>query len=446
MSSPTRPTHRPFAAAVAAALLLGAGGAGGVPSAATGPASGPASGPAAGPASGPAPSVPAACVPDVDRVVSADPSPQTAEPLPQELTARLDAAARRSFAQASAPGAVVGVASPEGTWTQAYGVADPATGEPMDVDVHTRIGSATKTFTATLVLQLAEEGELSLDDPIGDYVEGIPHGDRITLRQLADMTSGIASYSRNEEFQRALFAAPETVYTPGELVAFGVAESPLFAPGEQFDYSNTNYVLLGLVAEQVTGRPVGELMEERIFDPLGLDETVWPGASTALPEPFARGFTLQGDTATPEAPADATHWSPTWAFTAGNLISDMDDLLTYGRALGTGQGLLEADSQRERLTSFSPPERGYGLGVGCIDGWVGHTGELPGYNTTVYYDTTTDTTVVVQVNSDIASGDCPESPVLADDPRTLPCSAPATRIFAELSTALGHTFTPNPQQ
>lgn len=442
MSPSTRSTRPPFLAAVAAVLLLGTGGAVGVPSAATGSAAGPATGAAAAPA----PSVPEACVPDVDRVVSAGPSPQTAEPLPQELTARLDAAARRSFAQASAPGAVVGVSSPAGTWTQAYGVADPATGEPMDVDVHTRIGSATKPFTATLVLQLAEEGELSLDDPIGDYVEGIPNGDRITLRQLADMTSGIASYSRNEEFQKVLFAAPETVFTPEELVAFGVAESPLFAPGAQFDYSNTNYVLLGLVVEQVTGRPVGEVLEANIFDPLELDETVWPGASTELPEPFARGFTLQGDTATPEAPADATHWSPTWAFTAGGLISDVDDLLTYGRALGTGQGLLEAESQRERLMSFSPPERGYGLGFGCIDGWVGHTGELPGYNTTVYYDTTTDTTVVVLVNSDIASGNCPESPVLAGDPRTLPCSGPATRIFAELSTALGHTFTPNPQE
>ncbi|MFF0905751.1 UNVERIFIED_CONTAM: serine hydrolase domain-containing protein, partial [Kocuria sp. CPCC 205316] len=176
-----------------------------------------------------------------------------AEPLPEELATTLDAAARASFGQASAPGAVVGVSSPEGTWTAAYGTAAPATGEPMEVGVHTRIGSVTKPFTATLVLQLAEEGQLSLEDPIADYVEGIPHGEQITLRQLADMTSGVASYTRSTQFTDRFFADPEQTFTPEELVAVGVSESPLFAPGEQFDYSNTNYILLGLVIEQVTG-------------------------------------------------------------------------------------------------------------------------------------------------------------------------------------------------
>ncbi|GGG69697.1 serine hydrolase [Kocuria dechangensis] len=383
---------------------------------------------------------------DVDDVLAREPSSQMTEPLPEELTARLDATAREAFEQVPAPGAVVGVVSPQGRWTAAYGVADPATGEPMEVGVHTRIGSVTKPFTATLVLQLAEEGRLSLEDPIGDYVEGIPNGEQITLRQLTDMTSGVASYTRSTAFTDRFFAAPETVFTPEELVAAGVSESPLFAPGERFDYSNTNYILLGLVIEQVTGDPVGQVLEEKIFEPLELENTLWPGDSPELPEPYAQGFTLQGDTTTPHAPDNATHWNPSWGYTAGDLISDMDDLLVYGQALGTGHGLLGEQAQRERLTSFQPPESGYGLGFGCIDGWVGHTGELPGYNTTVYYDTTTDTTVVVQVNSDIASGDCPESPVLADDPKTLPCLSPATRIFAELSTTLGHTFTPNPQR
>jgi len=440
MSSPTRSTRHVLVATTAAVLLLGASGcAGNAPSS-----------PAGAAAAAPAPATSAgagqSCVSDVDDVVTREPSSQMAEPLPEELTQKLDAAARDSFEQASASGAVVGVSSPEGTWTAAYGVADPATGEPMEVGVHTRVGSVTKPFTATLVLQLAEEGRLSLEDPIGDYVPGIPHGDQITLRQVADMTSGIASYTRSTAFTDRFFAAPETVFTPQELLAAGISESPLFAPGEQFDYSNTNYILLGLVIEQVTGESVGDVLEEQIFAPLELEETVWPGNSPALPEPYAQGFTLQGNTATPQAPADATHWNPSWSFTAGDLISDMGDLLVFGRALGTGHGLLGEEAQRERLTSFQPADRGYGLGFGCIDGWVGHTGELPGYNTTVYYDTTTDTTVVVQANSDIASGNCPESPVLADDPKTLPCSSPATRIFAEVSTALGHTFTPNPER
>jgi len=181
-----------------------------------------------------------------------------------------------------------------------------------------------------------------------------------------------------------------------------------------------------------------------VFAPLRLANTSWPGESAEMPVPYAQGFTLQGDYTKPDAPSKATNWNPAWGWTAGEIISNMDDLLTYGRALGTGQGLLSPASQAERLTSFPEPA-GYGIAVGCIAGWVGHTGELPGYNTTVFYDTTSDTTVVVQANSDIASGKCRESPVLTDDPRDAVCSSPATRIFAALSIALGHTFTPLPQ-
>ena len=116
----------------------------------------------------------------------------------------------------------------------------------------------------------------------------------------------------------------------------------------------------------------------------------------------------------------------------------MRDLLVYDRALGTGQGLLGAAGQTERLTSF-PGAAGYGIGVGCIDGWVGHTGELPGDNTALYYDTASDTSIVVQTNSDIAAGDCPESPRSP----MIPAKRCARR---PLSTATGHTFTPIPQK
>lgn len=365
--------------------------------------------------------------------------------LPAELVAQLDAAARKSFAQASTPGAVVGVRTPAGTWTKAYGVADPKTDTPMAVGVHTRIGSITKTFTGTVIMQLAEQGKLSLDDPISRYVPGVPNGAQITLRQLADMTSGVASYTGDKEFTDIYFANPETIFTPEQLLKIGISDSPLFEPGTKFDYSNTNTVLLGMVIEKVTGQPVETVMGKQVLKPLKLANTSWPGESTALPEPYAEGFTLQGDAATPDAPSNATRWNPAWAWTAGELISTIDDLLVYGRALGTGQGLLNAQSQAERLRSF-PGTAGYGIGVGCIDGWVGHTGELPGYNTTLYYDTTTDTTVAVQTNSDIPSGRCEQSPTLTDDPRNVVCSSPATRIFVALSTPLHHTFTPIPQQ
>ena len=389
----------------------------------------------------------APCIADVDAVVSTDATAESSTAaLPDDLVDALDAAAQTSFdSQVSAPGAIVGVRTPEGTWTEAYGLADPDSGQPMQVGMHTRIGSVTKTFTGTALMQLVEAGELSLDDTIDTYVPEVPNGDRITLRHLATMTSGLQSYTGLTDFTDTYFAAPETVFDADELIALGLAASPIFEPGEQFDYSNTNTLLLGKVIESVTGRPLPEVLAEQVFEPLGLEHTSWPGDSTELPEPFAQGFTLQGDTATPDAPSNATHWNPAWGGAAGEMISNVDDLLVYGRALVTGQGLVDPATQLERLGA-SPARGGYGIAMGCVGGWVGHTGELPGYNTSVFHETSSDTTVIVQTNSDIASGDCPESPVLADDPGGYECMAPATRLFVALSGVLGHEFTPNPTQ
>ena len=383
------------------------------------------------------------CVTGIDKVVSKQPTAaMTTAELPADLVAKLDDAAQASFKLAAAPGAIVGVRTPQGTFKKAYGQADPTTGAPMAIGMHTRIGSVTKTFTGTAILQLHQQGKLSVDDTIDKYVSGVPNGSTITVRQLADMTSGVASYTRSAKFTDVYFAHPETVFKHDDLIAIGLGESPLFAPGEKFDYSNTNTMLLGKVAEKVTGKSFDEVLRTQIFEPLKLANTSWPGESTAIPAPYPQGFTLQGNAATRDNPSNATNWNPSWGGAAGELISDIDDLLVYGRALGTGQGLLDAKTQTERLTYPGPA--GYGIAMGCSEAWVGHTGELPGYNTSVFYDTTTDTTVAVQTNSDIASGSCEESPTLIDDPGEEACSAPATRMFVALSTALGHTFVPPP--
>ncbi len=385
------------------------------------------------------------CVTDPRAVVRAELPDAATGPMPADLAATIDAAASDSFAQAAAPGAIVFVQTPEGTFSKAYGVADPGTGAPMTVDMYQRIGSVTKTFTGTLLLQLAEEGELSLDDTIDEYVDGVPNGDAVTLRQLADMTSGVASYTMDAEFVAAYFADPYRVWTPEELLDVGLALPPLFEPGEDFDYSNTNTVLLGLVIEQVTGQDIEDTFAERIFEPLGLISTSDPGGSAAFPDPHPRGYTLQSPDATQDDPTETTDWNPSWGWTAGALISTGADMLTYARALGTGQGLLDADTQLERLSSF-PGAGGYGLAWGCSKGWVGHAGELPGYNSSVFYDTTSDSTVITMTNSDIASGECPASPTLEDNPSDLPCSSPATRMFVGISDALGNAFVPPPRQ
>ena len=420
-----------------------------------------ASGPAAPTGSGEASVTPtsssalavSSCVVDPDAAIAAGKTAQPTGELPAELVSALDAAAEEAFELGAAPGAIVGVQTPEGRWEKAYGLADPAAGTPMAVGMHTRIASLTKMYTGTIVLQLAEEGLLSLDDTVDQYVDGIPNGDRITLTQLADMTSGVNTYTSNEAFITDYFADPTAAYTPDELVDATVEVSPIAEPGERFLYSNGNSVILGEVIEKVTGRAFADELRERILEPLQLTTTVWPGSSAAMPEPYARGFTLNGDAATPANPTDSTDWNPSWSWTAGEIISTVDDQLTMGRALGTGAGILSDASQKLRLQSFLDPSQspptpgagGYGFQMGCGQGWVGHAGELSGYNTTMFYDTATDTTVSVQTNSDIASGGCENSPTLQDDPQDGICQVSAVRIFVALSGLLGETYQPPPR-
>src|SRR5215217_4510189 len=302
----------------------------------------------------------------------------------QVSKADLDAALKKSFKESDAPGVVAAVQTPDYTWVQAMGVANRASGKPMTPEAHHRIGSVTKTFTATLLLKAADDGLLSLDDTIDKYVKGVPNGNKITLRQMSDMTSGIASYTEDDQWVKEWSSDPTKVWKPEDLARFGIKESPLFKPGTAWFYSNTNYVLLGLVLQQVTGKPINQLYQEEIIRPLHLTETSFPGTSSAIPEPYDHGYTLQGKSSGSK-PIDSTHWSPSEAWTAGEMISTVGDLLLYGRALGTGKGLLSSRAQKERLDSFvsdvpplnQPPLKGdlaYGIGLGKDHGWVGHNG------------------------------------------------------------------------
>jgi D-alanyl-D-alanine carboxypeptidase len=367
----------------------------------------------------------------------------------QASTADLDAALKKSFQQSATPGVVAAVQTPQYTWIGALGVADRASEEPMTPEVFHRVGSVTKTFTITLLLQAEAEGLLSLDDTIDHYIKGVPNGDEITLRQMANMTSGIANYSETKRFDGDPGADPYKVWKPEELVRIGIEDSPLFDPGTEFSYSNTNTVLLGLVLERVTGKPIGELYRQRIIEPLDLKDTSFPDlADTSLPEPHAQGYTLQGQSSG-EEPRDATDWNASWTWTAGGMISTIDDLLAYGRALGTGKGLLSPAQQDERIDSLvsdvpplnQPPlkgDYGYGLGLMKEHGWIGHSGEMPGYNTALYYNRELDAVVAVEANSDIFSGECPEDrPTMTDSTKSLPCADPASRIFRALAEALG---------
>jgi D-alanyl-D-alanine carboxypeptidase len=198
----------------------------------------------------------------------------------------------------------------------------------------------------------------------------------------------------------------------------------------------------------VTGKPLGELYRERIFEPLGLKGTSFPDGDPSIPDPHAHGYTFFGQSG--GEPADGTDWNPSIAWAAGGIISTAEDLLVYGRALGTGEGLLSPEQQTKRLNSLLPdptkPGVTYGIGLEGDRGWLGHAGGLPGgFNTTLYYHPELDAVVVVEVNSAIPSGDCPpEVQTMPDGPKGIPCQGPADRINSALTEALGKPFPPPP--
>jgi D-alanyl-D-alanine carboxypeptidase len=326
--------------------------------------------------------------------------------------AAIEAALAKSWAQSGAPGAIVGIWIPgEGTYVAAKGLADTATRQPMRVDDHVRVGSITKTFTVTALLILCDENKLALDDPVGKYLPFVPNGQNITLRMLASMTSGLYNYTEDDAWVTKAFGDFQRVWTPRELVDVGLAHPPYFAPGTGFHYSNTNTVLLGMIIEQVTGRSIAQVFGDRIFKPLGLKQTVWPTGS-AMPAPYAHGYTMQ---TLDNKRDDATNRNPSWGFTAGALISDMHDLRIWIESYATGS-LVSAAMQKERTQWLTmppnTPQRAYGLGIGIDHGWLGHSGELPGYNSGAYYLPENKATVVVLVNSDIPVGKDNPMPVI----------------------------------
>nr|WP_296770968.1 serine hydrolase domain-containing protein [Rhodococcus sp. (in: high G+C Gram-positive bacteria)] len=321
------------------------------------------------------------------------------------------------------PGAVVVIDSPtEGNWTHAFGTRTVGGSEPITAEDFFRIGSNTKTMTSTVVLQLVQEGKLSLDDPISKYVGGVPNGDQITIAQLSDMRSGLYSYSFDPGFNETLDSDPGKAWTPEELLSIAFSHPVNFPPGAQFEYSNTNIVLLGLLIEKLTDKTASEAFEERIFQPLGLKDTSLPAAADAsIPDPHPQGYSFGTNVSTistfelPEPqqsealagtlkPTDETDANPSWTWTAGGAISTVADMTAYVKAL-VGGGLLSEDMQKVRMDSIlptdpaSPEAAGYGLGIAKFGPHlIGHDGQIPGFMTVMVQDPDTDLTIVIATN------------------------------------------------
>ncbi len=317
---------------------------------------------------------------------------------PPETQAALQQIVEQQLTEAGTPGAAVGVWIPgRGTWVHAQGTGDLATGAPIRVADQFRIGSITKTFAATVLLQLVDEGRLQLDDRLEQYVPGVPNGDRITIRQVLGMTAGIFSYTADATFEAEYDADPLMPFSLQDLLAIVRRNPPDFPPGESVQYSDTNYYLLGLIIEQLTGQHVGEAIDQRIVQPLRLTSTSYP-TTPDMPEPYAHGYNAEpGGTL-----RDVTRSNPAVAGAAGAMISTLDDLRLWTEALARG-ALLSPTMQRERLQWSAFPggeavNSRYGLGIAAVDNFLGHSGGIAGYESMALHLPEANATIVVLAN------------------------------------------------
>jgi D-alanyl-D-alanine carboxypeptidase len=338
------------------------------------------------------------------------------------LQGLIDATARELLV----PGAVVLLRTPQGDFTAASGTTQLNNKNPPRADTYFRIASNTKTMTAAVIMQLAQESKLGLNDPVSKYVPGVPNGDNITIAQLLEMRSGLYNYTNDPIISATIDTDPAKVWTPAELLAIAFAHPPNFSPGAKYEYNNTNYALLGLVVEKVDGKPLARAMQDRLFGPLGLQHTLLPASTVnTLPEPYSHGY-LYGSSSvalvgeppySPEVqaaaragtllPKDYTGVNHSNAAAAGGVISTAHDLATWIKALVAGR-VLNPAYQRRWLDSLKPedpskPEgQKYGDGIAQLS-WgpntiYFHGGETPGYNSKISYDPANDMTLIVWTN------------------------------------------------
>ncbi|MGU3435023.1 serine hydrolase domain-containing protein [Actinomycetes bacterium M1A6_2h] len=353
-------------------------------------------------------------------------------------SAAIDAAVDEAAKQYREIGMMVLIKTPEGEYTKGWGTLGVDSTEIPTADTKVRIGSNTKTWTGTAILQMVQEGKISVDDPVSKYRPDVPNGDNITIGQLLDMRSGLFNYTATLELNTALDEDPQRVWEPEQLLALAFANPPLSAPGTEYHYSNTNTTLLGLIAEKIDGKPLAQIFKDRFFDKLNMTGTSFPAnTDTSIPAPYVSGYSYSGNVETlgegkeslsPEklaaieagtvAPRNTTNDNPSWTWAAGQGISTANDLATWVKAIGKGD-LLDEKTQKLRMDSVQPSDpndpsgSSYGYGIAKMGPMYGHIGEMPGYNSFMGYDPVNDVTIVVWGNLAPSADGSPPAAMLA---------------------------------
>ncbi len=282
-----------------------------------------------------------------------------------------------------------------GSYVHAFGYADLKVRRSLTPEDHFRIGSNTKTFVISVLLQLVDEGKLRLDDRLSRFSLGvkIPNARNITVREVCQMRSGLFEAYDTPEMNR-MNVTPNMTFDPRTLIRWAVRQKPYFPPGKGYRYSNTNYLILGQIIESLTGDTVGNQIRKRLLVPFHLTHTSYP-ATQGMPDPWAHGYGLDEQ----RRWTDVSGTIPVSLMgAAGEMISDMDDMKRWLKLYVTGR-TNAGPTQRARMTCINTGEGNlsFGLGIGCSAGWYGYTGGLPGYNTANYYFPATGTTIVAWV-------------------------------------------------
>lgn len=286
------------------------------------------------------------------------------------MTQRMQEALDTAVAEYNVPGAILALGDMNGNtriWTS--GRANLETGKSMSEDLYFAIGSVTKSYTATMVLQLVDDGLIKLDEPIGKHLPGlVPRENEITIRLLLEMRSGLGDYGPNPEFEKFMEPNPLPACTPEQLVKFSLDRAG--EPDKEFHYTNINYILLGMLIEKVPDNSFRNELKRRILQPLGMSHTFML-REMKMPTPYAHGYRYEDGKV-----IDGTYSiHPSLFWTAGGIVSTRADQLIWAKALLEGRLLSpQAHSEQFTMKPASSKLGSYGLGVMNMNGLIGHGG------------------------------------------------------------------------
>ncbi|MBU4350258.1 beta-lactamase family protein [bacterium] len=322
-------------------------------------------------------------------------SPEPEGKIEEELKILMDSV----IAESHVPGLVAGIWAPDKGVSFIYtaGVSDLETNAPIDEDMIFRIGSNTKTFTITVLLQLVDEGLINLSDPLSKYLPEYPRADEVSIEMLTNMRSGIYNYSESEYFSSKMFEDPTLFWLPEELIAITEEHPYYFEPGTDFHYSNTNTIIVGEIIEMVTGNSLESEINKRIIDKLGLKNTSYLNGGVEIPGYHPKAY-YAGDY-DPDF-IECSEWLDcSWAGAAGSIVSNIFELKIYVEALVDGY-FLSDELQQSRLKGHEMPgsNKKYGMGIFSYDNFYGHNGGYPGFTSLMMHSSERNCTIIIWYN------------------------------------------------